>query len=127
MRTKTGQSIVEVALVLSVTAAAFSAMMVFLRRDFNARYRQGISYVFNELKKEAENRAEAIDQDNPELAEQLKRLAEQCKQHQYETHFQEKETVEEIIKNVRTGGSAGTSVSMEIKNSGWTTIGPDGG
>lgn len=109
---KTGQSLTEMALVLSFLAAVFSALMLYGRRNFNVKYHQGINYLFEELKKEA------VKQNKPELIKQFK-------QRQYETNYQEKETIEEVIKNIRTRGSSGSTVSAKIKNSGWTKIGPD--
>jgi hypothetical protein len=101
-----GQSLVELAVCLTVVTIAIVGMQLYVRRNLQAKYKQGADYLFSQIR-EAGGAANAA-----QLSGAI---------HQYEPYYAESEFV--VAKNAVTD-LPWLVLDQNTVRSGWSKVGP---
>lgn len=102
-----GQSLAELALCLAVMSAVIIAMRLYLIRAFQAKYKQGTSYVFSKINEQAASQGQAGFSDAAT---------------QYDPYYSES-TSTQTTDGSQTGGFPDSSVDQIITRSGVQSVG----
>jgi Flp pilus assembly pilin Flp len=96
-----GQNLAEYAVCLTVVAMAVVGMQIYLQRSLQARYKQGVDFVFSKMRDAGA--APALEQ--------------------YDPYYRQASINEETHRNV-TMGFPYSSLDTTVNRTGWQNIGP---